>query len=104
MKTTGLDEKERIKLELDRDEMRKQEEEWRRKEKEVEERERLQPWNVDTIGKEKWSKWVFLGGGGNLKISEKTEIFNYFLRIQGIAFFRVRTYNFPAVVSPPEPI
>ena len=32
--------------------------EFRRKEKEIEEKERLQPWNVDTIGKEAWSKSI----------------------------------------------
>lgn len=55
---TDLDEKERIKLELERDEIQKQEEEYRKKEKELEDKERLQPWNVDTIGREAWSKSI----------------------------------------------
>lgn len=55
LKTTTLDEKERMKLELERNEMKKQEEEYLKKEKELEEKERLEPWNVDTIGHEAFS-------------------------------------------------
>ncbi|VDM37872.1 unnamed protein product [Toxocara canis] len=55
LKSTGLDEKERIKLELERDEVKKQEEDYLKKEKELEEKERLEPWNVDTIGHEAFS-------------------------------------------------
>ncbi|KAF7633450.1 hypothetical protein Mgra_00007138 [Meloidogyne graminicola] len=55
---TNLDEKERIKLELERDQIRKQEEEYLRKEKELADKERLAPWNVDTIGKEAWSRTI----------------------------------------------
>uniref|UniRef100_A0A914HV96 Hsp90 chaperone protein kinase-targeting subunit n=1 Tax=Globodera rostochiensis TaxID=31243 RepID=A0A914HV96_GLORO len=58
LKNTGLEEKERIKLELELDTIHKQEDEFRRKEKELEEKERQRPWNVDTIGREVWSKSV----------------------------------------------
>jgi cell division cycle protein 37 len=53
-----MDEKLRVKLELEKAEIRKQEEEYQRKEKELADKERLQPWNVDTIGKEAWSKSI----------------------------------------------
>jgi cell division cycle protein 37 len=53
-----LDDKERIKLELERDEIQQQEDKFRQKEKELEDKERLQPWNVDTIGREAWSKSI----------------------------------------------
>jgi len=52
------DEKQRMKLELELAEIKKQEDEWRAKEEELAQKERLQPWNVDTIGKETWSKSV----------------------------------------------
>lgn len=52
------DEKLRVKLELEKTEIKKQEEEFLRKEKELADKERLQPWNIDTIGKEAWSKSV----------------------------------------------
>lgn len=52
------DEKLRVKLELEKTEIQKQEEEFLRKEKELADKERLQPWNIDTIGKEAWSKSV----------------------------------------------
>lgn len=58
LKETTLDEKERIRLELEK---QKIDDEWTKfeeKERELEERERLQPWNVDTIGQEAWSKSV----------------------------------------------
>ncbi|KAL7072942.1 hypothetical protein ACQ4LE_008015 [Meloidogyne hapla] len=58
LSSTNLDEKERIKLELERDQIRKQEEEYLRKEKELADKERLAPWNVDTIGKETWSRTI----------------------------------------------
>jgi cell division cycle protein 37 len=58
LKKPDLEEKERIKLELERDEIQKQEAEFRRKEQELADKERLQPWNVDTIGKEAWSKSI----------------------------------------------
>lgn len=41
-------------------EIKKQEEEFLKKEEELAEKERLQPWNVDTIGHEGWSKTVSL--------------------------------------------
>ncbi|CAD5216984.1 unnamed protein product [Bursaphelenchus xylophilus] len=52
------DEKERIKLELELNEIKRQEEEFLKKEKMLEEEEAKQPWNVDTIGHEAWSKTV----------------------------------------------
>lgn len=55
LKQTGLDEKERMKLELEKAEIKKQEEEYQKKEKELAEKERLEPWNVDTIGHEAFS-------------------------------------------------
>uniref|UniRef100_A0A0N5AHJ4 Hsp90 chaperone protein kinase-targeting subunit n=1 Tax=Syphacia muris TaxID=451379 RepID=A0A0N5AHJ4_9BILA len=55
LRDTTLEEKERVKLELEKDEIKKQEEEYLRKEKELEEKERLEPWNVDTIGHEAFS-------------------------------------------------
>uniref|UniRef100_A0A914N226 Cdc37 N-terminal domain-containing protein n=1 Tax=Meloidogyne incognita TaxID=6306 RepID=A0A914N226_MELIC len=58
LSNTNLDEKERIKLELERDNIRKQEEEYLRKEKELADKERLAPWNIDTIGKETWSRTI----------------------------------------------
>ncbi|VDN05383.1 unnamed protein product [Thelazia callipaeda] len=51
-----LEDKERMKLELEIEEVKKQEEEYLKKEKELEEKERLEPWNVDTIGHEAFSK------------------------------------------------
>lgn len=59
MKQSTLDEKERMKLELEMEEIKKQEEEYLKKEKELEEKEKLEPWNVDTIGHEAFSKSVF---------------------------------------------
>ncbi|VDN18657.1 unnamed protein product [Gongylonema pulchrum] len=56
LERTDLDEKERMKLELEIEEVRKQEEEYMKKEKELEEKEKLEPWNVDTIGHEAFSK------------------------------------------------
>uniref|UniRef100_A0A7E4WAI4 Hsp90 chaperone protein kinase-targeting subunit n=1 Tax=Panagrellus redivivus TaxID=6233 RepID=A0A7E4WAI4_PANRE len=58
LETTDLDEKERIKLTLEREEIKKQEEEFRRKEKELADKERLAPWNVDTIGHDGVDKTV----------------------------------------------
>lgn len=58
LRDTTLDEKEKIKLELEKDEIKKQEEEYLRKEKELEDKERLEPWNVDTIGHEAFSATV----------------------------------------------
>ncbi|KAI6196717.1 Hsp90 chaperone protein kinase-targeting subunit [Aphelenchoides besseyi] len=48
----------RIKLELEKSDIKKQEEEFMRKEKELADKERLAPWNVDTIGREAWSKSI----------------------------------------------
>lgn len=53
---TSLDDKEKVKLELEKADILKQEEEFRAKEKELEEQEAKAPWNVDTIGHEAWSK------------------------------------------------
>jgi len=54
--SADLDEKERRKLELELSEVKKQEEEWLKKEQELADKERLEPWNVDTIGHEAFSK------------------------------------------------
>ncbi|VDO14779.1 unnamed protein product, partial [Brugia timori] len=56
LKNSDLDDKERIKLELEIEEVKKQEEEYQRKEKELNEKEKNEPWNVDTIGHEAFSK------------------------------------------------
>uniref|UniRef100_A0AC34RR74 Hsp90 chaperone protein kinase-targeting subunit n=1 Tax=Panagrolaimus sp. JU765 TaxID=591449 RepID=A0AC34RR74_9BILA len=53
-----LEEKEKIKLELEKNDIIKEEEKFRAKEKELADKERLQPWNVDTIGHETWSKSI----------------------------------------------
>lgn len=59
LKRADLDDKERIKLELEIEEVKRQEEDYLKKEKELEEKEKLEPWNVDTIGHEAFSKSVF---------------------------------------------
>ncbi|CAD6192479.1 unnamed protein product [Caenorhabditis auriculariae] len=51
--TIGNAEKEQIQKELD--DVKEQEAKWRAKEKELEDQERLEPWNVDTIGHESFS-------------------------------------------------
>uniref|UniRef100_A0A0R3RQX0 Hsp90 chaperone protein kinase-targeting subunit n=1 Tax=Elaeophora elaphi TaxID=1147741 RepID=A0A0R3RQX0_9BILA len=56
LKNSDLDDKERIKLELEIEEVKKQEEEYQKKEKELDEKEKNEPWNVDTIGHEAFSK------------------------------------------------
>lgn len=53
-----MDEKLRVKLELEKADLKKQEEDFQRKEKELADKERLAAWNVDTIGKEAWSKSI----------------------------------------------
>ncbi|KAI6184386.1 hypothetical protein M3Y97_00590500 [Aphelenchoides bicaudatus] len=53
-----VDEKLRVKLELEKADLKKQEEDFQRKEKELADKERLAAWNVDTIGKEAWSKSI----------------------------------------------
>jgi cell division cycle protein 37 len=58
LKKIDLDEKEKMKLELEKAEIKKQEDEYQKKEKELADKERLAPWNVDTIGREAWSKSV----------------------------------------------
>uniref|UniRef100_A0A915AJ20 Hsp90 chaperone protein kinase-targeting subunit n=3 Tax=Parascaris univalens TaxID=6257 RepID=A0A915AJ20_PARUN len=55
LKSAQLEEKERMKLELEMSDVKRQEEEYLKKEKELEEKERLEPWNVDTIGHEAFS-------------------------------------------------
>jgi cell division cycle protein 37 len=52
------DEKLCVKLELEKADIKKQEEDFKRKEKELSDKERLAAWNVDTIGKEAWSKSI----------------------------------------------
>ncbi|VDK64293.1 unnamed protein product [Onchocerca ochengi] len=56
LRNSELDDKERIKLELEIEEIKKQEEEYQKKEKELDEKEKNEPWNVDTIGHEAFSK------------------------------------------------
>lgn len=58
LKSAQLEEKERMKLELEMNDVKRQEEEYLKKEKELEEKERLEPWNVDTIGHEAFSSSV----------------------------------------------
>lgn len=58
LKSANLEEKERVKLKLERDEVKKQEEDYMKKEEELAEKERLEPWNVDTIGHEAFSASV----------------------------------------------
>ncbi|KAE9552861.1 hypothetical protein FO519_003926 [Halicephalobus sp. NKZ332] len=53
-----LDVKEKIKLELEKHDIEEEEKKFAQKEKELADKERLAPWNVDTIGKEAWSKSV----------------------------------------------
>lgn len=53
-----MKEDERKKLEEEKKMINKQEEEYLRKERELADKERLEPWNVDTIGHEVWSKSV----------------------------------------------
>lgn len=60
LKNSDLDDKERIKLELEIKEVKKQEEEYQKKEKELDEKEKNEPWNVDTIGHEAFSKSVLI--------------------------------------------
>ena len=45
---------------MEKQKIKDQQEEFERKERELEEKEKSQPWNVDTIGKEAWSKSVSL--------------------------------------------
>lgn len=46
---------EKLEIQKEIDEVKAQEEAWRKKEAELEEKERLEPWNVDTIGHEAFS-------------------------------------------------
>uniref|UniRef100_A0A0M3J7E5 Probable Hsp90 co-chaperone cdc37 (inferred by orthology to a C. elegans protein) n=2 Tax=Anisakis simplex TaxID=6269 RepID=A0A0M3J7E5_ANISI len=55
LKSLSVDDKERMKLELEMNELKKQEEEFLKKEKELEDNEQKAPWNIDTIGHEKFS-------------------------------------------------
>ncbi|GMR37077.1 hypothetical protein PMAYCL1PPCAC_07272, partial [Pristionchus mayeri] len=56
LEDSSISEEERKKAETEIAEIKKQEEEFRKKEAELEEKERLQPWNVDTIGTVKMDK------------------------------------------------
>lgn len=47
-----------MRLELEMNDLKRQEEEFLEKEKELEDKERLEPWNVDTIGHEAFSSSV----------------------------------------------
>jgi len=58
LKDPNICEKERIKFEVEKRKIKDQEESYKKKEQELEERERIQPWNVDTIGHEAWSKSI----------------------------------------------
>lgn len=53
--STDISEEERVKLEKELADIKEQEAKWIAKEKELEEQERLEPWNVDTIGHEAFS-------------------------------------------------
>ncbi|GMS84775.1 hypothetical protein PENTCL1PPCAC_6950, partial [Pristionchus entomophagus] len=53
---SSISEEEKKKAEAEIAEIKRQEEEFRKKEAELEEKERLQPWNVDTIGTVKMDK------------------------------------------------
>lgn len=55
LEETNLDEREQVKLVTEMNDIRQQEEEYRKKEHELAEKERLEPWNVDTIGREAFS-------------------------------------------------
>ncbi len=60
-----LEESEKTKLNVELEELKQQEEEFRKKEEELSAKERLEPWNVDTIGHDGFSKSVgfkFSGG------------------------------------------
>ncbi|CAI5442278.1 unnamed protein product [Caenorhabditis angaria] len=50
-----ISDKDREEIQKEIDDVKAQEEKWRAKEKELEEKERLEPWNVDTIGHEAFS-------------------------------------------------
>ncbi|CAJ0573490.1 unnamed protein product, partial [Mesorhabditis spiculigera] len=55
LEDVSLDEKVKSDLEKELAELKKQEEDYQKKEKELEDQERLEPWNVDTIGHEAYS-------------------------------------------------
>uniref|UniRef100_A0A914DXL4 Hsp90 chaperone protein kinase-targeting subunit n=1 Tax=Acrobeloides nanus TaxID=290746 RepID=A0A914DXL4_9BILA len=69
----NLDDKEKVKLSLEKEEIKRQEDEYEKKEKELEEKERLEPWNVDTIGKEAWSKSVINKANEKKPLTEKVD-------------------------------
>ncbi|CAB3404827.1 unnamed protein product [Caenorhabditis bovis] len=53
--STNIDEADKEKIQKELDEVKEQEAKWRAKEKELEEQEKLEPWNIDTIGHEAFS-------------------------------------------------
>uniref|UniRef100_A0A1I7XTP3 Hsp90 chaperone protein kinase-targeting subunit n=1 Tax=Heterorhabditis bacteriophora TaxID=37862 RepID=A0A1I7XTP3_HETBA len=55
LNSANLDEVEKEKIEKELADTKEQEAKWRAKEKELEEQERLEPWNIDTIGHEAFS-------------------------------------------------
>ncbi|EPB67222.1 Cdc37 Hsp90 binding domain protein, partial [Ancylostoma ceylanicum] len=55
LKSTDISAEEKTKIEKEIEEIKDQEAKWLAKEKELEEQERLEPWNVDTIGHEGFS-------------------------------------------------
>ncbi|KAH7727021.1 Hsp90 co-chaperone Cdc37 [Aphelenchoides avenae] len=58
LKNASIAEKERTSLELEKQKINEEWEKYQQKERELEDKERLQPWNVDTIGHEAWSKTI----------------------------------------------
>lgn len=85
LKNSDLDDKERIKLELEIKEVKKQEEEYQKKEKELDEKEKNEPWNVDTIGHEAFSKSVLI----NLFFNSILSSYLIFLSMFCSAFQRI---------------
>lgn len=73
LKNSSISEKERINLELEKKQIKDQEDEYIKKERELEEKERLQPWNVDTIGHEVWSKSIINKATDKKQTSEPKE-------------------------------
>ncbi|XP_078663180.1 hsp90 co-chaperone Cdc37-like isoform X1 [Branchiostoma floridae x Branchiostoma belcheri] len=57
-----------LKLQMEMSELKKQEKEWKQKEEELTKKEKLTPWNVDTLSKDKWEKTVI-----NKKPAKKAE-------------------------------
>jgi len=58
LRSESLTAENRAKLQAKWDELKRQEKEYLEKEHQLAEEEKLQPWNVDTIGREVWSKSI----------------------------------------------